>query len=403
MSAQEERGMRGFGTRAIRAASTPPAVEQAANAVPIFQSATFAATDAEDLGDILADRRSGYAYARIDNPTASALAAAVAELEGAEAGFALGSGMAAIHGAVASLVRAGDRIVCSSAVYGSTRALFASVLSRQAVETVWVDPTDHDAVAHALASGARVLYLETISNPTMVVPDLPALAELAHAHGATVVVDNTFASPYLCRPIELGADLVVESATKWLGGHSDVVAGVVCGDRDRMRAVRALQTDLGAIIAPFAAFLVLRGIQTLHVRMDRHSESALAIARFLEQQDVVRRVYYPGLPSHPQAAVAQRLLRAGGGMLALELADRGSAAAFLDALEIPARTASLGATLTIAVHPPSTTHRQFTDEELERSGIRPGLLRVSVGLEDREDLIADVAAGLAAARQAVPA
>jgi cystathionine beta-lyase/cystathionine gamma-synthase len=312
--------------------------------------------------------------------------------------------MAAVHAAVASLVGAGDRIVSTRAVYGSTRSLFSGVLHRFGVRTAFVDPTDLEAVDVALASGARLLYLETISNPTIVVGDLPRLIELAHRHGARVVVDNTFASPYLCRPIEHGADLVVESATKWLGGHSDVVAGVVVGSRKLLAGVRQLQTDVGAIVAPFSAFLVLRGIETLHVRMDRHSQTALTLARYLEADDGVRSVFYPGLPSHPQAEVAQRLLRAGGGMLAFDLGERRAASAFLDSLRIPPRTASLGAVQTIAVHPPSTTHRQFDDAALAAAGIPVGLVRVSVGLEDPEDLIADVAAGLAAAaRTSVPA
>ncbi len=391
-----------FGTRAIRAASIPAPVHQVPTAVPIYQTATFSAEDAAELGDILGDRRPGFAYSRIDNPTAAAMADAIALLEGAEAGFALGSGMAAIHAAVTSLVRAGDRIVSTQAVYGSTRTLFSKVLSRFGVHTDFVDPIDLQAVEAALVSGATLLYLETISNPTIVVGDLARLIELAHQHGTKVVVDNTFASPYLCRPIELGADLVVESATKWLGGHSDVVAGAVVGSRAAIDDVREIQTDIGGIVAPFSAFLVLRGIETLHVRMDRHSQTALDVARYLESQDGVRAVFYPGLPSHPQAHAAQRLLRAGGGMLALDLGERAAASAFLDALRLPPRTASLGAVHTIAVHPPSTTHRQFDDAELAASGIPPGLVRISVGLEDAEDLIADVAAGLAAARAAVP-
>lgn len=389
----------GFGTRAIRAASTPPEVRQVANSVPIYQAATFAAEDSAELGDILADRKPGYAYARIDNPTAFAMASAVAELEGAEAGYSFASGMAAIHGTLFALVHAGDRIVSTRAVYGSTRQLMTKVLARFGVETVFVDPTDPDAVEAALP-GARVLYLETISNPTIIVADIAELAQRAHRHGVTVVVDNTFASPFLCRPLELGADLVVESCTKWIGGHSDVVAGSVAGSRELVSQVKALEVDAGGIAAPFTAFLVLRGIETLHVRMERHCATALALSRFLEARPEVGSVMYPGLPSHPQAAVAQRQLRAGGGMFALDLGERAAAAAFLDALSIPPRTASLGSVQTIAVHPPSSTHRQLSGPELADAGIAQGLVRVSVGLEEIEDLVADFSVGLAAARNA---
>jgi methionine-gamma-lyase len=403
MSEEVPRPAPGFGTRAIRAASTPPRVDQIPNAVPIYQSATFASADAGELGDILADRQPGYAYSRIENPTAAAMASAFAELEGAEAGFSFASGMAAIHAVLVSLLHAGDRVVCTRAVYGSTRALMTTVLARFGVEVVFVDPVDLDAVEAALTPGTRVLYLETISNPTIIVADLADLIERAHRRGVATVVDNTFASPYLCRPIELGADVVVESCTKWIGGHSDVIAGAVAGRRDLIDEVRAVEIDTGGIAAPFTAFLVLRGMETLHVRMERHCANALAVARYLESRPEVRFVRYPGLPSHPQASVVQRELRAGGGMLALDLGERSVAAAFLDALTIPIRTASLGSIQTIAVHPPSSTHRQLSDADLEAAGIPQGLVRISVGLEDAEDLIADVAAGLTVARTAITA
>src|SRR3990170_2723964 len=366
------RPVRGFSTRAILAATRSPKVEQHPTAVPIYQSATFAANDAAEFAAIIA-AGSGYTYARLDNPTASAMAAAVAELEGAESGFAFGSGMAAIHAALAALVRAGDRIVATRAVYGSTRSLLDRVFARFGVETTYVDATDADEVSAALP-GARLLYLETISNPTLVVVDIPELAERAHRAGALVVVDNTFASPYLCRPIELGADLVVESATKWLSGHSDVIAGAVSGPERLVREVAAVEVDTGGIVAPF-------------------SESALG----------PRAVVYPGLASHPQAVVAQRLLRAGGGMLAIDLVTRAAALAFIDGLAIPERTASLGSIRTLAVHAATTSHRQYDGAALAAAGISEGLVRVSVGLEDVEDLAADVADGLAAARSAVPA
>ena len=255
----------------------------------------------------------------------------------------------------------------------------------------------------AALAGARLLYVETIANPTTVVADIAALAELAHRAGAELIVDNTFASPYLCRPIELGADLVVASATKWLSGHSDVLAGAVVGSTSRMHDVREVEIDTGGIVAPFSAFLVLRGIATLAVRMDRHCENALALARWLAAQEGGYPVVYPGLPDHPQAAVAQRQLRAGGGMLTLDVRSREAALAFMDALSIPEQTASLGSIRTLVVHPATTSHRQLDATGLSEAGISEGLLRVSVGLEDVEDVIADFAVGLAAARSAVPA
>ena len=397
----QDRHARGFGTRAIKAATHVSNVEQQPGSVPIYQSATFHAEDVADYADIIGYTKPGYVYSRIQNPTATAMAEAFAELHGADAGFAFGSGMAAIHAAVLSLVSAGDRIVATGAVYGSTRALFSNVFTRLGVEVVYVDPMDETAVEAALdGARTRILYLETISNPTLVVADLERLAEMAHRHGAMVVVDNTFASPYLCQPLALGVDLVVESATKWLSGHSDVIAGVVAGRRELIDDIRDLATDTGGIVAPFSAFLVLRGMQTLHVRLDRHSQSALSLATHLEASPDVRRVAYPGLPSHPQASIAQRQLRAGGGMLALELASRAAAATFIDALTIPPVTASLGSVLTYAVHPPSATHRQLDETQLATVGIAPGLVRVSVGLEDVADLLADFDLALQAATEA---
>ena len=392
----------GFSTRAIRAAHRVPQVDQRPTSVPIYQTVTFSSDDAAALGAVLTDEQPGYAYSRIDNPTVAALAAAVAELEGAEAGYALASGMAAIHAAIVTLVSAGDRIVATSASYGTTRSLFGDVLRRLGVVAEFVDITDIAAVDAALAAApTKVLYAETIANPTIVVADHSALAEVAHRHGVLYVVDNTFASPYLCRPIELGADLVIESATKYLSGHSDVLAGVVSGRRELIERVRALQVDTGASLAPNSAFLVLRGISTLAIRMERHAATAAALAAWLERQPGVSRVYHPSLPSHPQRDVAMRQLAVGGGMLAFELAGgRAAGRAFIDALSIAELTASLGSVFTMVVHPPSTTHRQLDDAALASAGISPGLLRCSVGLEDLDDLMADFERGLAAARAA---
>ncbi len=397
-----DRSRRGFATRAIKAATTPPVVNQRANAVPLYLSATFSADDAEELGAIATGTQPGYAYARIDNPTGTALADAVAEIEGAEAARAFASGMAAIHAALASVLRAGDRVLATSAIYGSTRSLLLNQFGGLGITTTFIDATDLAAVDAALAAApTRVLYVETISNPTIVVVDLAALARLAHAHGALLIVDNTFASPYLCRPIELGADLVAESATKFIGGHSDVLAGVVAGSAERIAAVRQVEIDTGGTLSPLSAFLVLRGMTTLAVRMERQAATARVLAAWLEAQPGVLRVVYPGLASHPQHELAGRQFPIGGGMLAFEVVGgRAGGTAFIDALTIPELTASLGSIHTIVAHPPTTTHRQLNDAELVQAGIGPGLLRCSVGLEDLDDLRADFAVGLEAAAAA---
>jgi methionine-gamma-lyase len=395
--------MDGFSTRALRAALRGMEVAQRPSSVPIHQSATFSAADADELAAILTDERPGFAYGRVENPTAAALAAAVAELEGAEAGYAFASGMGAITATLLSVASAGDHIVAGTSLYGSTRHLLAAVLPRLGIETTFVDPREPSAVGEAVRPRTVALYFETIANPTIDVVDIAAVADLGRERGLTVIIDNTFASPYLCNPLELGAHLVVHSATKYLGGHSDVVAGVVVGDRERIGAVRAVQIDTGATAGPFDAWLVLRGLQTLGLRMERHCANALGLARWLEGRPGVTRVHYPGLASHRDAAVAARQLRAGGGMLAFELeGGRAAGRAFLDGLTIGERTASLGATFTIAVHPPSTTHRQLDAAALEAAGIPEGLIRVSVGIEDLDDLVRAFETALAAARVAAP-
>jgi methionine-gamma-lyase len=398
---------KGFSTRAIRAASRIPAVDQTPTSVPIYQTATFASGDAEELGRVAADARAGFAYSRISNPTTSALGSAYAELAGGAAGAALASGMGAIHATLASLVRAGDRIVAPIASYGSTRSQLNRVFGGFGVRVDIVDTTDLDAVGAALAAApTSVLYAETIANPTTHLADHAALAELAHRHGATYVVDNTFASPYVCRPLDFGADLVDESATKFLGGHSDVIAGVVAGSSERIAGVERAQIDTGATLGPLEAFLVLRGILTLALRVERHAATAAALAAWLDGHDGVRSVLYPGLDSHPQRDVALRQFRPGvsGGMLAFEVeGGREAGRSVIDALRLPELTASLGSVHTMVVHPPSTSHRQSSEAELLAAGITPGLLRVSVGLEDLEDLQDDLDAALVHAGPSVPA
>ena len=395
-------GPKGFSTRAIRAAARNPRVDQRPSSVPIYQSATFTSADAEELGDVVADARAGYSYGRLSNPTSRALGDAYAELAGGDAGTALASGMGAIHATLVSQLKAGDRVVAPRVTYGSTRTLFAGILTRFGVRVDFADLTDNATAAATIAAApTRVVYAETIANPTTVVTDHATVARLAHERGATYIVDNTFASPYVCGPLELGADLVVESATKFLGGHSDVIAGVVAGRTDDIVRIEAVQNETGATIGPFDAFLVLRGILTLAVRVERHSRTAAALAAWLERQDRVRGVLYPGLRSHPQHDVALRQFRDGvaGGMLSFEVeGGRAAGRAIIDAMRLPELTASLGSVHTMVVHPPSTSQRQLSEEELVAAGITPGLLRVSVGLEDLEDLQDDLATALEVAR-----
>jgi cystathionine beta-lyase/cystathionine gamma-synthase len=390
---------RGFATRAIRAAHRVPAVDQVPTSVPIYQTVTFSAGDAAELGAVVTRQVAGYAYGRLDNPTVAAFAAAVAELEGAEAGFGFASGMAAIHAALGTLVSAGDRIVATHSSYGTTRAQLLTVFGRLGVRVDFVDVTDHAAVEAALsAAPTRILYAETITNPTIVVADHVALADLAHRFGATYIVDNTFASPYLCRPLEAGADLVCESATKYLSGHSDVMAGVVSGSAALIDRIRDFEVDTGGSLDPHAAFLAMRGLSTLALRMERHSATAAALAAWLEEQPEIVRVWHPSLSSHPQHDVAARELARASGMLAFEVAGgKAGGQAVIDSLTIPERTASLGSVFTIVTHPPSTTHRQLDDAALAAAGITPGLLRCSLGLEDLDDLVADFRRALDAA------
>jgi len=390
--------MPGFSTRAIRAASRVPQAPQAPINVPIYQTSTFEVSSAEELAQLLEFARPGHSYSRYSNPTHAALESALAELEGAEACHVTASGMAAIHAVMLSTLRAGDRVVIPSAVYGGVVGLAQAVLERSGIETVAVDTTRPDAVRDAMSDRTRLVWAETISNPTTAMADIAALAQVAHAAGATLAVDNTFASPYLANPLSLGADVIVHSTTKYIAGHSDITGGAILGSADRVAAARHVVINAGGNAAPLEAFLALRGIKTLALRMDRHSSNALAVACALEQVAGVAAVLYPGLESHPQHALAQRVLRDGkaGGMLSVDLAGgREAGERFLDRLHVAVHATSLGSVETLCSHPASSSHRQLDDEGLARAGLTPGMVRISIGLEDPDDLVADLAAAAA--------
>ncbi len=384
----------GFSTRAIHGARTPP-VEQETPSVPIYQTATFRFETSQDFAETIGFRRPGFTYTRgYGNPTLQAFESLMAGLEGTESAFSFASGMAAIHTVLTTTAAAGDRVVASNELYGGTYSLFTKVLPRYGIEVSFVSPHDPDAVAEALP-GAKLFYVETIANPNVTVADLEALGALCRAAGVPAAVDNTFASPYLCDPARFGFDYVIHSATKYIGGHSDLIGGVVSGSEERVAELRSTVIETGGTMAPLEAWLSMRGLATLSLRMDRHSANARRLAEFLDGHSKVEQVHYPGLPSHPQHDVAKRELRGFGGMLAFDVAggvDAGSRTC--DSLKLAWVGGSLGGTLTLVAHAASTTHRQMDPEARRAAGIGDGLIRLSVGLEDPEDLIEDFAQAL---------
>ncbi len=396
----------GFATRAVRGAVQLPEVSERPVSAPIWLSSTWGVTRSEELGELLTDRRDGYVYGRYDNPTATTLHAVVASLHEAEAAWSLASGTAALH-ATLDVLRGSGRVLATSLLYGGTWAL----LRRLERDAGW--KVDHaplvtvDDLDAALTPEHTVVHVETVANPATVVCDLPAIAARCRERGVELVVDNTFASPYLCRPTTLGAAAVVESATKFLGGHGDVVAGVVAGDRTLVERVRTHAFELGASLGAFEAWLVLRGIQTLALRVRAATANADACARELVAASTaggdVEVVRYPGLADHAQHALATQLFegRGYGAQLSFELPSRTAAAAFADACRVFVRASSLGGTHSLVLHPASTSHRQLDDVALAAAGLGPGTVRLSLGIEDEADLLADLDRGLAASRQVV--
>jgi methionine-gamma-lyase len=382
--------VRGLQTRAVHGA-VAPTVTQATPSVPLYQTSTFRFPDADSYAETIAFRAPGYTYTRgYGNPTVDAFESLVADLEGAPAAFAFSSGMAAVHALFTSHARTGARIVATNALYGGTFALATKVLPRFGVTVDLVDARDHAAVAAALP-GASLFYTETIANPTMQVADLEGLGRLCSEAGVPAAVDNTFASPALCTPAAFGFAFVLHSTTKYLGGHHDHVGGVIACDAEGRALLRDTAIETGGTIAPFEAWLAMRGIMTLGLRMDRHTASGRAVADHLAAHPRVLAVHHPDRADHPDHAVAERILpRGAGGMLAADI-DGGieGAKAFCDALVLGWVATSLGGTHTLVGHAASTTHRQYPPEARRAAGITDGLVRISVGLEDVEDLLED--------------
>ena len=370
-----------FSTIAIHAGQEPDPSTGAVT-VPIYQTSTYAQ---EGLG-----KHKGFEYARTQNPTRMALEKNLAALEGGKAGYAFASGMAAIN-ATMTLLAAGDHVIVSDNTYGGTFRLFDKVLKNFGLEFTYVDTRHPELIEHAVRPATRVVFVETPTNPVMSITDIRALAEITGPRRIRLVVDNTFMSPYFQRPLELGADIVIHSTTKYLNGHSDSVGGaVILNDDDDIRRLGFIQNSAGAILSPMDSWLVMRGTKTLAVRMRQHDENGRQVAQFLFEHPRVKAVYYPGLKSHPQYELARRQMSGFGGMISFETGSLAAAARVLESVRLCTPGESLGGVETLISHPATMTHASVPEAERNRLGITDGLVRISVGIEDAADLIADL-------------
>lgn len=366
-----------------------------ATQVPVVHSVSFGYPDVDEWQAVALGQSPGHIYGRNTNPTVAVFEEKLRALENAEAATSFSTGMAAISNTLWTLLKPGDRVVSVRDTYGGTNKMFTEFLPRWGVEVKLCPTTDHDAIESEITKGARVLYLETPTNPTLKVLDLARLAAAGKRAGATVVADNTFATPINCNPLSLGADLVLHSATKFLGGHADALGGIVCGSRDLIHRIYHYREINGATLDPMSAYLLLRGMKTLALRIRQQNTSALAIATFLAAHPKVENVFYPGLPSDPGHAIAKKQMRGFGGMLSFSLKGGFSAVkALLPKLQLAHRAANLGAVETIVGPPATTSHVECTAEERAAMGIPEALIRYSTGIEDTDDLIADLKAAL---------
>lgn len=377
-----------FATRAVHAGQSPDP-SNGAIMPPIYQTSTY-------VQDAVGSPRQGFDYARVSNPTRNALQANIAALEGAAHGIAFGSGLAAVDALFKTVLSAGDHLVCGADVYGGVDRMLRTVWSRFGLEFDFVDTSDLDALRAAVRPETRLIHVETPSNPMMTVSDIAGCAAIAGEAGALLSVDNTFATPFLQRPLELGADVVMHSTTKYLNGHSDVIGGMLVTDSGKLdEAFRFQQKTSGAVAGPFDCWLVLRGTKTLHVRMREHCANAKRVAAFLEGHDEIERTLYPGLASHPQHELASRQMRDYGGMVSVELGNYERANRFATASRVFQLAESLGGVESLLSVPASMTHASVPEEKRERLGITPGLVRLSVGIENGDDLVEDLERALA--------
>ncbi len=390
-------------TKAVHAGVHPN--EHRAVVPPIYQTSTFAFDSADQGADLFAGREPGYIYSRMLNPTVQGMEDAIAALEGGAAGLACGSGMAAIHTALCTYLKAGDHIVCSDSVYGPTCSLVEKILPRFGIENTIVDTSDLEAVKKAIQPNTKVVYVETPGNPTLVVADLRAICEAAHAGGAKVIVDNTFLTPILQRPLELGADVVVHSLTKFLNGHADVVGGVIIAKTKEMyQELRVMLNHFGGVLPPMESFLVHRGLRTLAIRMRKHCENGQKVAEYLEQHPAIAWVRYPGLKSHPQHELSEAQTDGHGALISFEVKGGMEAGKqLMDSVKLCTLAVSLGGVETLIQHPANMTHASMGPEARKRAGITDGLVRISIGIEDVDEVIADLEQALAGLAAATPA
>lgn len=383
---------KGFATKAIHGGHQPN--QYGALSTPIYQTSTFVFDNAKQGGDRFALKEDGYIYSRLGNPTNTSLEEKLALLEGTEAAISTGSGIGAISAAMWTALKAGDHVVASDTLYGCTFAYLNHGLTRYGVEVTFCDASDPENIRKAMKENTRVVYLETPANPSLKINDIESISKIAHENkDCLVFVDNTFCTPYIQRPIELGADVVIHSGTKYLNGHGDVISGFVCGTKEFIDNVRffGIKDMTGANLSPFDAFLILRGLKTLAIRMDRHCSNAMKVAEFLESHPAVNKVYYPGLKSFPQYELAKKQMSLPGGMVSFELkGGLEEGIKVMDNVKLCKLAVSLGDAESLIEHPASMTHSPYSAEERAEAGISDSLVRLSVGLEDAPDIIEDL-------------
>ena len=381
---------KGFSTKAVHAGEKRDP-STGAVVTPIYETSVFAFSSTKELIDVMSEKAEGYIYTRYGNPTVRTVERKMAELEGAEDAAVFSSGMAAITTTIFTLVSSGDHVVSTRDLYGGTLEFFKDVLPKFGVEVSLVEATDFDEMKSAIRKNTKVIYAETPTNPTLKLVDVSKVAKLGKKQGITVVVDSTFASPYNLKPIQFGVDIVVHSATKYLGGHNDVTAGVVGGPKSFVQKLKEMRKHLGGTLDPLAAWLLLRGLKTLGLRMERHNSNGMQVARYLEKHPKVKRVHYPCLPSHPQHSIAKRQMKGFGGVVSFEIdGDFETTMKFVDNLKLCFLAASLGGAETLATQPVTSSHYFVSAEDRKKAGITDQLVRLALGIEDPEDIIADL-------------